>query len=92
MKKYILFSPATEDREARALYRLRGMPNRRYRRPFLEPGNKALYLAKFQSMREAVEERENLHRYCGEWWEIRIWLDGRLGPKVTVFKGEAKAK
>ncbi|MBP3541830.1 MAG: hypothetical protein J6K72_08500 [Clostridia bacterium] len=92
MKKYILYSPAKGDCGERALYRRRGMPERRYRREFPDPGSKTMYLAKFRSMQEAMEEREALHSHCGEWWQIRIWLDGRLGPLVTVMKGGEKAK
>ena len=52
--------------EARALYRLRGLPDRRYRSDFPVPKDKDMYLAKFRSVKEAIREREALADYCGE--------------------------
>ena len=65
--------------DARALYRIRGLPDRRYRSSYPEPKDESMYLAKFHSLTEAKREREALERYCGERFEIRTYIDGKLG-------------
>lgn len=74
--------------EARALYRLRGLPDRRYRSSYPVPADKDMYLAKFRSVKEAIRERETLADYCGEEFEIREWLGDVLGAKIEVVTKE----
>lgn len=68
--------------EARALYRIRGLPDRRYRNSFPEPKDEGMYLARFYSLAKAKREREALERYCGERFEIRTYIDGKLGDEA----------
>lgn len=74
--------------EARALYRIRGMPDRRYRSSYPVPTDKDMYLAKFRSVKKAIRERDTLARYCGEEFEIHEWSDGVLGAKIKVATKE----
>ena len=69
--------------EARALYRLRCLPDRRYRSDFPVPKDKDMYLAKFGTVVAASREREILADYCGEEFEIRKWENGVLGEIVN---------
>lgn len=63
---------------ARALYKHRKYPNRRYRGDFhsIDPD---LMLVKCRSLKRAREERDSLLRYCGEKFEIREFVDGYVG-------------
>lgn len=74
--------------EARAVYRLRGLPDRRYRSSYPVPSHKDMRLAKFRSVKEAIREREALADYCGEEFEIHEWSDGVIGAKIEVVTKE----
>lgn len=66
----------------RALYRLKDLPNRRYRQgyPALD---KSMRLVKCKTLEEAKEEQEALKNYCGEVFEIHEYEKGQLGPKIV---------
>jgi len=66
----------------RALYRLKDMLNRRYRKEY--PAlDKSLRLVKCKTLEEAKEEQEALKNYCGEVFEIHEYEKGQLGPKIV---------
>jgi len=68
--------------EARALYRLKGLPDRRYRSGYPNPFDKQMFIAKFRTLDVAKQEQENLREYCGETFEIRGWAKGAMTNDV----------
>lgn len=68
--------------EPRALYRLKDLPNRRYRQGY--PAiNKSMVLVKCKSYEEAKEEQRALKEYCGELFEIHEYENEIIGPKIV---------
>ena len=71
---------------ARALYRLKNLPDRRYRLNYPDQ-DKSTLLVKCKTIDEAKQEQEALKNYCGEEFEIHEYENGNLGPKVVSETG-----
>lgn len=65
----------------RAVYRLKGVPSRFYRRDYPSPGDNGFFLAKFRSLMEAVELRDHID---DPYFNVYEWVDGQLGEKVEI--------
>lgn len=76
----------TETIGPRALYRLKNLPNRRYRYDYPNI-DKSMTLVKCKTLEEAKEERESLMEYCGEVFEIHEYEKGVLGPRIVEVAG-----
>lgn len=68
--------------DERAVYRLKKVPGRFYRRDYPDPGDKAFFLAKFPSLLEAVELRDRMGDNPP--FDIHEWVNGKLGAKVDI--------
>lgn len=69
----------------RALYRLKNMPNRRYRHDY--PNfDKSMTLVKCKTFEEAKQEQDALLEYCGEVFEIHEYEKGVIGPRIVETK------
>lgn len=68
---------------ARALYRMKSLPERRYRRDYPEI-DREMVLLKCKSIKEAKLERDQLKEYCGEEFEIREYENGIIGHTIEV--------
>lgn len=53
----------------RALYKSNNM-NRLYRGQYPKPKQKSLNLYKVKKLATILEQRERLHEYCGEWFDV----------------------
>ena len=64
----------------RAVYRLKKVPGRFYRRDYPNPGDNCFFLAKVRTLLEAVELRDRIN----DRFEVYEWVNGQLGGKVDV--------
>ena len=69
----------------RALYRLKNMPNRRYRGDY-PTFNNSMTLVRCRTIEEAKQEQEALEEYCGEVFEIHEYVKGQIGPRIVGTK------
>ena len=71
--------------EARALYKHKKLPDRRYRSdiPNFDP---SISLVICKTPEEARQEQEALKNYCGEIFEIHSYSKGQIGPIIVITK------
>ena len=72
----------------RALYGIKDVPDRIYRNSFPKPGHESLELLEFRTFAEAKAAQLGLQASCGELFQIRVWMDGKLGRNLDPGEPE----